>query len=173
VKALAFGLLSWALSACGPASEPARPEPPAPRRGPPVEFSFGTTQGALLSSASTRGRVTALLFVTTYDLASQLEARQLDAVLRRHRPRANAGAIVLEAPKYAMLADAFRSSLELSYPVALADDATRLGGGSFGHIDRVPTLIVLDREGRLVVRKPGLATREQISSALAAAQRGG
>jgi hypothetical protein len=171
VKAFALGLLILALSACGAAREPARSQPPVERRGPPIEFSFGTTQGGLLSSESTRGRVTALLFVTTYDLASQLEARQLDVVLRRHRPRANAGAVVLEAPKYAMLADAFRSSLELSYPVALADDATRLGAGSFGRIDRVPTLIVLDREGRLVVRKPGLATREQISSALATASR--
>ena len=171
MKAFALGLLLSVVSACGPGQEPARAQAPAVRRGPPIEFSFGTTQGGLLSSASTRGRVTALLFVTTYDLASQLEARQLDAVLRRRRPRANAGAVVLEAPKYAMLADAFRASLELSYPVALADDATRLGAGSFGRIDRVPTLIVLDREGRLVVRKPGLATREQISSALATASR--
>jgi hypothetical protein len=92
-------------------------------------------------------------------------------MVRSHRPRANAGAIVLEAPKYAVLADTFRTSLALSYPVALADDATRLGGGSFGRIDRVPTLVVLDRDGRQTFRKNGLAAPDEIRAALASASR--
>ena len=43
-----------------------------------------------------------------------------------------------------LLADAFRSSLSLDYPVALADDETRAGSGPFGFVARVPTLVVLD-----------------------------
>jgi hypothetical protein len=114
-----------------------------------------------------------VLFVTTYDLASQIEAKRLDEIVRRHRPRANAGAVVLEPPKYAVLADAFRSSLGLGYEVALADAATLAGQGPFGNIPHVPTLFVLDRAGRLVWQKSGLATPREIEQALAAAARRG
>ena len=137
-----------------------------------VEFVYGTTEGTEFSSRGTRGRATAVLFVTTYDLASQLMARRLDEVLRYHKPRANAGAVVLEAPKYAPFADAFKTTLGLSYPVALADDETRDRRGPFGRIDRVPTLVVLSRSGREVWRRPGVASTREIEGALSKAASG-
>jgi len=161
--------LALTLAQCGGSPKPA-PRPPEPK-GSPIDFLYGTTDGAELSSSTTRGRATALLFVTTYDLLSQLEARQLDDVVRRHRPRANAGAIVLETPKYAVLADSFKKTLGLSYPVAIADDETRQGGGPFGRVAVVPTLVVLDRRGRETFRKPGLAAPRDIEQALGRAER--
>jgi hypothetical protein len=169
-RGLLGSLALWlAISGLACAEVSAPESPAAERLGPPVVFSYGTTSGGELSSGGTRGRATAVLFVTTYDLSSQIEAKRLDEIVRRHRPRANAGAVVLEQPKYAVLADAFRSSLGLGYEVALADAATLAGQGPFGKISHVPTLFVLDRAGRLVWHKSGLATPREIERALAAA----
>ncbi|HEX6277692.1 MAG TPA: hypothetical protein VFZ53_31840 [Polyangiaceae bacterium] len=130
---------------------------------------FGTPQGEEFGSATTRGRVTALLFVTTYDLPSQIMAKRLDVVVRRHRPRANAGAVVLEEPDHAPLADVFRTTLELGYPVAMT---TELDGrqGAFGVIDAVPTLVVLDARGREIVRRIGNLGEDEIEEALRSAE---
>ena len=165
------GLLLATLGCASPA--------PPPTTGPreplaaPVEFAFGTTEGGELSSETTQGRATAILFVTTYDLASQVVAQRLDSVLHRHVPRANGGGVVLEAPQYVDLADAFRTTLHLSYPVAMADSLTLTGGGPFGRVDRVPLLVVLDRSGREVWRKAGVPDAREIESALALASRRG
>lgn len=141
--------------------------------GEPVDFAFGTTGGGELSSASTRGRATALLFVTTYDAASQLVAKRLDHVVRYFKPRSNAGAVVVEPPKYAVLADVFRSALDLSFPVAIADEGTRTGGGPFGRVGEVPTIVVLDRSGRVVWTHSGVVSSKEIEQALATASRSG
>lgn len=76
----------------------------------------------------------------------------------------------MEAPKYALLADAFRSSLRLDYPVAIADDETRAGSGPFGVVARVPTLVVLDATGREVWRKSGITPIAELESAVDRAQ---
>lgn len=136
-----------------------------------IAFRFTATDGGELSHRTTRGRATALLFLTTYDPASQVQAKTLEQVLHTHRPRANGGAIMLEPPAYGVLADVFRSTLALSYPVALADPATLDGSGAFGSIDRVPTTVVLDRQGRVVYRKSGLASAAELEEALSGASR--
>ncbi len=160
------GILVLAASgACRPTAEPLRAEREV--GSVPVVFAFGTTDGSELSSETTRGRATAILFVTTYDIVSQLVAQRLEGVLRTHVPRANGGAVVLEAPKYAQLAAAYRSTLSLSYPVAMADSLTLSGGGPFGTVAQVPTLVVLDRSGREIWRRTGVAEAREIERALA------
>ncbi len=119
---------------------------PVGRRSP-VEFSYYAVGGAPVSSASLRGRVTAVLFVTTYDSASQLEVQELQGIVRRHVPRINALVVVLEQPQYASLLPVYAESLGLTIPVAIADYATLSGEGPFGRIARVPTLVLLDRQG--------------------------
>ncbi len=169
---IGFALLS-ACAGGGAEAEPARTStrPPGPS-GPSVAFVYATTTGDELSSATTRGRATAILFITTYDLSSQLLARRLDLVLRRHTPRANAAAIVLEPPKHAVMADAFRTSLKLSYPVAMGTDGNG-SGGPFGLIDRVPTLVILDRSGGETFRHHGVITEHELEAALAVASKRG
>jgi hypothetical protein len=136
-----------------------------------VVFEFGTTQGEIFSSASTRGRVTAILFVTSFDVASQIMARRLNDALRDHAPRINVGAVALEAPNHAPLVDVFRQSLGLRYPVAMGDSVGVQSDGPFGVVDRVPTLFVLDRTGRLRSRRSGVMTAEELEEALGAAER--
>ena len=175
------GLLGWLVAclfvtpgctASGESTrEPAIPEARSEDR--PTSFAYVSTQGDTFDSRSTRGRATAVVFVTTYDLASQVEAKRLEEVVYYQRPPVYAGAVVLETEEYAVLADAFRTSLGLSYPVCLADDATRSGRGPFGKVDRIPTLVVLDRSGVEIWRREGLVTRGEMQKALARASRRG
>lgn len=162
-------LAAAVVLACASDHEARAPQRVAPASAP-IAFAYGTPEGEEFGSATTRGRVTALLFVTTFDLPSQVMARRLDEVVRRHRPRANAGAIVLEAPDHATLAEVFRSTLGLGYPVALATTPGVQHDGPFGTIDRVPTLVVLDRYGREVARRFGNLTEQELEEALKSAQ---
>jgi hypothetical protein len=134
-------------------------------------FSLGTTSGEEINSDTVRGRVTVLVFVTTFDLASQVAAKRVNQVLHSHRPRINAAAIVLEAAKYAPLADVFRSALELSYPVAIADLDTLQQSSTFGEVRSVPTVLVLDAEGREIERKFGNFTAPELETWIVHAER--
>ena len=151
------------------ADEPAAD--PVEAEGRVQQFEFGTTDGEELSSATTRGRVTVLVFVTTFDLASQVVAKRLNEVLQTHHPRINAGAVVLEAPNHAPLATAFRSALELSYPVALADLPALEQNSGLGEVRSVPTVLVLNGEGREMVRKLGVCSVSDLERWVAHAER--
>ena len=162
-----------ALLTIGACSETPPPKARAPQtQGDPVDFSFGTTEGELFTSVATRGRSTAVLFVTTFDLASQAQARFLNEVLREHKPTPNVVAVVLEPPKHRILAEAFRTSLNLRYPVALANPDTLSGTGPFGDIAGVPTLVVLDAAGRVAFRSIGAVPKKTMDAALKAADAG-
>jgi hypothetical protein len=157
------------LLSCGSGTDGARPNAPRARSSS-VAFAYGVPGGGVLSSNNTRGRVTALLFVTTFDLPSQVMARRLDDALRSHRPRINAGAIAVEAPNSAPLVEVFRTTLGLGYPVALTDGGPE-AAGAFGKIDRVPTLVVLDARGREVHREAGVLEPEVLERYLTEAGR--
>lgn len=134
--------------------------------GAPLEFAFPPNGEDVVSSEATRGRVTALAFITTYDMVSQIVVKRLGEVLVRFTPRANAAAIVLEPPLYAELLSIYREQLSLPFPVVMADFATQQGQGPFGGIQRVPTLVVLDRLGREVWRHQGPLEVAEIEAAL-------
>jgi hypothetical protein len=142
----------------------------APTRGQVQRYVFGTTDGQELSAESMRGRVTALVFVATFDLASQVAAKQLNQALHKHTPRINAGAVVVEAAKYAPLADVFKSSLELSYPVAIADLQTLERNSTLGEVRSVPTLIIFDAHGREVLRQYGAFSSDELETWLTRAR---
>jgi hypothetical protein len=166
-RVLSLLLALSTTAAC--ASGTPRSSQPAGPRAEPIEFSYVAPDGVRFDSVVTRGRVTAILFLTTYDLNSQLVAKRLNEVLRSFKPRFNAGAVVLEPGKYAVFLEPFKSSLGLLYPVVLADQATLQGEGAIGSVE-VPTLLILDVEGRPMWRLSGPATEQQIRNALKAAQ---
>jgi hypothetical protein len=156
-----------ALLAAGCAARESEPTAaPQLDLGEPLQFTFGTLDGGELSSDTTRGRTTALLFVTTYDLPSQAEALLLRDLMRSHKPRANGGIVMLEAPRAAALAQVWADSLSLGMPVAMAGPSLLAGDSALGRIEGVPTLIVLDRRGRLVARRAGAQTQAEISELL-------
>jgi hypothetical protein len=132
---------------------------------------LGTLDGTELSSDTTRGRTTALLFVTTYDLPSQAEAQFLNEVTSKHKPRINAAVVIMEAPRAAPLAQVWAGSISLTLPLAMATPTLLSGDGAFGRIAGVPTLVVLDRRGRLVAKVEGGVSAAQIDEALTVADR--
>jgi hypothetical protein len=170
-RVLCLGVSIAMTAACS--SDPAaRPGPQRPFASSGVAFVYTAVDGSELSSATTRGRATAVLFLTTFDLGSQLMARRLDVVVRRLVPRANAAAVVLEPPKYVVMAQSFQSALSLSYPVAMADE-WKDRRTPFGPIDRIPTVIVLDRSGVETARFVGVVAEADLEAALASASKRG
>ena len=135
-----------------------------------VHFAFPTTTGAMLSTESVAGRFTVLGFLTTYDLASQGEARVLAALLRRHSPRINVAAIILEPPENVPLVSAFATTLGLTYPVAIADAETIAGRGPFVDLHHVPSIVILDPTGHEAFRYFGLASEDGLEQALKAVE---
>jgi len=174
---LVCGMLVCGMLVCGALASvgcsgaaPAAPAASASARSAPIQFEFASVgEDAVVSSETMRGRATALVFITTFDLASQLVARRLGDELVAFKPRANAAAVVVEAPAYAELLPAYRAALSLPYPVVMADFATQQGAGPFGSVTHVPTLVVLDRDGSEVFRKQGAIEPDEIRDALRAA----
>jgi len=167
-------LLSGLLPSLACSTVPAAPTSDPHARfdaGDPIEFRFPPTDSDVVSSETTRGRATALLFITTYDMASQVVVKRLGEVLVRFTPRANAAAVVLEPPAHAELLPAYKEALGLPYPVVMADFVTQQRQGPFGDIENVPTLVVLDRSGREVWRHQGPCEARDIEAALERASR--
>ena len=107
-----------------------------------------------------------IAFLTTYDLASQAEARFLNGIAKRHGPTVHAAAVMLEPPDNRPLVVAFRDALKLEYPVAMADALLIAGEGPFGDVHAVPSTVVLDSEGRLVWSRVGLSKEDEIENVL-------
>jgi len=113
-----------------------------------------------------RGRPTVLVFLTTYDLASQVQARFLSGIVRRRGAAVHAGAVVLEPPENRPLVVAFHDALKLDYPVAMGDASLIAGEGPFGDVHAVPSTVVLDSEARLVWKHLGLSKEDEIENVL-------
>jgi len=157
-------LAAITLGACFAHEE--SPSAAAPELDQPLQFMFGTLDGGELSSDTTRGRTTALLFVTTYDMPSQAEAQLLRDVISTHKPLANAAIVMMEPPHSAPLAQVWAEAIGLKLPVAMATPSLLAGESQLGRIAGVPTMIVLDRKGRMVKKSEGALTRAQISACL-------
>lgn len=163
IRLLGLLLVGMALSCSGEAPERhplRRPMSTTP------SFDYAAVDGTRLASETTRGRRTVLVFVTTYDLVSQVVVRELIQAFRVETPRINAGIVVLEPPKNEPLVQAYAASLDVPFPVALADAQTLGGRGPFGEIPAVPTTIVLDAQGGLLMRKEGGVSRAELHAVL-------
>lgn len=134
-------------------------------RGEVVEYSFGGIDGEVINSWENQGRVTVLLFVTTFDIASQAQARRLEDLVRTHVPRLNAVAVVLEAPRYVSLARTFRDVLDLHYPVAMVDQHAISEHPILANVKAVPTWLILDQKGRLSAVRSGAYAPEELEQA--------
>jgi len=152
-------LVALAAPSCGGGAEPANPPPaPAPvARGAPVMFELATIDDKPLSTATLAGRISVIGFLATYDVASQAQARFLADLVRSHKPRINAAVLILEPPENKPMVEAFVAALNLPYPVAMADRATLAGEGPFRGLHHVPSVVILDRQGREAVRRLGLS----------------
>jgi hypothetical protein len=107
-----------------------------------------------------------VLLIATFDTASQLTATQGNELFHTFTPRINVGAVVMETAQYGQLKTTFQQTLELDYPVVMADHATLNGRGPFGEVVHIPTLVVLDEHGRESARLLGPVAISAVEEAL-------
>ena len=171
VKLRTFALLSygsvWLAWGCAGTTARRAPSPPAAVRSEePISFHYEGIDGPPLSASALRGRPSVIIFITSYDSASQAQARFLTMLSRRHRLQVQAAAVVLEPPENRPLVTAFRDALHLEYPVVMGDSELIAGGGPFGDVHAVPTTVVLDSAGRIASRLVGLSKDTEMEQAL-------
>jgi hypothetical protein len=161
-------LFAWfAASSCMTETPPSQPVFASVARSGPLRFRYRMIDGhSWLGSENLRGRPMVLGFLTTYDMASQAQARFLNAIAQRHGGRVQVAIVVLETAENRPLVIAFRDGLDLGYPVAMGDPEIISGEGPFGDVHIVPATVVLDAETRLVWKKLGIVREDEIEKVL-------
>jgi len=132
----------------------------------PVTYAFDTLDERPVSSAAHRGKPTVLAFVTTGDIVGQAQVDYLVAMAKNDGARVNYALIALHPRKEIMLVEAYMSALKVEFPVALGDASAMAPQGPFGEIAAVPTIVVLDRDGKIAWKHTGLARSDELRSHL-------
>jgi hypothetical protein len=138
----------------------------APEPEGAVSFAFDSLDARPVSGAALRGKPTVMAFVTTYDLGCQAQVNYLVAMAKNDADKVNYVLVALERREERELVEVYRTNLGVTFPVALADDPTIAGGGPLGDVHKIPTVVVLDRSGRVAWKKAGLAKSDEIRAAL-------
>ncbi len=139
---------------------------PEPATGAAVSYVYDSLDARPVSSTQMRGKVTVLAFVATYDLGSQAQVNYLVAMAKHDGATVNYVLVALEKRSERELVEVYKTNLNVTFPVALADAETIGGSGPFGDVHRIPALVVLDRQGQMVWKKIGLAKPEEIRAAM-------
>jgi hypothetical protein len=158
--------LSCAALACAPGA-PLPPvglsdKPGASLPDQPVTYAFDPLDERPVSSAAHRGRGTVLAFVTTGDIVGQAQVDYLVAMAKRDGATVNYALVALHPRKEIPIVEAYVAALKVDFPVALGDASTLGSAGPFGEIAAVPTVVVLDRQGRVVWKHTGLAKADEL-----------
>jgi len=131
-----------------------------------VSFSFPDLDGKEVSTATVHGRTTVVFFGTAYDTFVQAEARFLIDVEHLHTPRLNVVMIMLERAENRPMVSIFSDVLQHPFPICMADADTIAGHGPFQGMNSVPSLLILDKEGREKYRHAGMQKEEEIEAAI-------
>jgi hypothetical protein len=154
-------------SGCG-AKEPEAPvgisdKPGQPFPDKPVSYAFDPLDDAHpVSSDVERGKPTILAFVTTGDIVGQAQVDYLVAMYKNDSTKVNYALVAIHPRKEIVLVEAYVSALKVEFPVALGDVSSMMAGGPFGEISAVPTVVVLDRDGKIVWKHTGLAKADEL-----------
>lgn len=169
MRSIALGLLV-ACVACG-SKGPEAPvgvsdKPGASAPSAPVSFAFDSLDERPVSSDAMRGKPSILAFVVTGDLLGQAQVDFLVAMAKNDADRVNYALVAFHPRREIVLVDTYVQTLKVTFPVALADPSTMGAAGPFGEIPAVPTVVVLDRDGKIAWKHTGLAKPEEIRAHL-------
>ncbi len=128
----------------------------------PTAYVFDSLDDRPVSSAAHRGKPTVMAFVTTGDIVGQAQVDFLVAMAKTDGAKVNYAVIAMHPRKEIVLVAAYISALKIEFPVALGAPAAMSSSGPFGEIDAVPTVIVLDREGKIAWKHTGLAKSDEL-----------
>jgi thiol-disulfide isomerase/thioredoxin len=159
--------LTAGLTACGKrhaddARAPAGVTPPSTDKSP--EFSFDSLDARAVSSDAFRGRPTVLAFVTTWDIASQAQLGYLVSMAQSDGERVQYAVVALQPRTDRELVELYREKLGITFPVALGSDDGNIG--ELGVVEALPTVILLDRRGRVAFRRAGVSRAEVLRDAM-------
>jgi hypothetical protein len=167
---LRLGLLSLLLS-CGGKKEPTTPiglSDPTPEAK--AQFAFDSLDARPVSSESIRGKIAVLVFVTTYDWASQAEVDFVVPIARHEDPKVTFALVALQGRSDRELVEHYSETLGVTFPTALADVPSASAAG-FGEVRSVPTVIVVDASGKMIFRKEGIVKGDEIRRIIDVAKR--
>lgn len=164
-------LLLAAVAACGPKEGEGPPVGVSAKDGnaapsisdKPTVYAFDPLDDERpVSSEVHRGKPVVMAFVTTGDLQSQAQVGFLNAMAKNDGDKVNYVLVAIHPRKEIILVETYRKATGVEFPVALADGAAMSGAGPFGEIPAVPSVVVLDRSGKLVWKHTGLAKADEI-----------
>lgn len=167
---VAFGLLLVAtLAACGPKQSEGPAIGVSTKAGDPLPspdkatfYAFDPLDERPVSSQAHRGKPTVIVFVTTGDIVGQAQVSYLVHMAKNDGDRVNYALVALHPRKEIVLVESYSKTLGVDFPVALADHSATSAAGPFGEIPAVPTIVVLDRDGRIAWKHTGLAKNDDI-----------
>ncbi len=167
MRALFAALL---LSACHGKTNAEQPVGVSQSQGAPIKFSYDSLDQRAVSSEAAKGRPAVLAFIATWDMMSQAQADFLSVMAKTDGEKISYYLVALDERSNRELVEAFASTLGLHCPVAVGDADTVAGRSGFGAV-AVPTVVVLDAEGRMAWRKNGLAKSDELRQVLASVER--
>jgi hypothetical protein len=159
-------LAAMVLVACGGPKQEAPVGVSLPDTKAPVTFAFDSLDSRPVSSAAMLGKPGVLLFVTTWDALSQAEVGYVVAVAGDEQKQASFALVALQEPSARELVEIYRDTMKVTFPVALGDPGTIAGGGTLGDVHQVPTIVLLDPEGRVAWRYAGLVKPDELRARL-------
>ncbi len=133
-----------------------------PLGGAALAYAFDSLDARPVSSAAFAGKPSVIAFVATGDIASQAQVNFLLAMAKNDGERVNYAVVALQDGTTRELVEGYRDALKIPFPVALGDAATTAGGGPFGDVATVPTVVVLDAGGKVAWKKSGISRAEDI-----------
>ena len=131
-----------------------------------VAFAFDSLDGRPVTSMAARGKIAVLALVTTWDLTSHAQVNYVNAMVAHDGDRVFYAVIAVQERSSRELVEAYARSLKVTCPVALVEPRDLEERGTFGQIRQVPTVVVLDRNGRVAWMRTGLAKSDEIRAAM-------
>jgi thiol-disulfide isomerase/thioredoxin len=123
--------------------------------GPPT-FSFDSLDARPVTSDAMRGKTSVLVFITTWDVASQAEVTFLVKMAEHDGGSVNYAIVALQEPEARELVEQYARVMKVTFPVAMGDTAMLTTAGPLGDVGKVPTVVILDDTGRVVYRSSGV-----------------
>jgi thiol-disulfide isomerase/thioredoxin len=119
-------------------------------------YALPSVDGPPLALDGLRGKVVILTFFATWCFPCVAEVEPLKHLAARHPKDLQIVSVGMDLEGTLVLKP-FRDAMAISYPVLVADAATRQGTSPFGPIQQLPSTFVLDGEGRVQAAFAGVA----------------
>jgi hypothetical protein len=120
-----------------------------------LSFAFRSLDDKPADSESYRGKPLVVSFFSTGDLSSQAQTNFLVSMAGHDAGKVGYLLVAMEPPSQRELIELYRKALKVTFAVAIADERTLAGESKFGVIAALPTVVVLDAQGKVVMRAEG------------------